>query len=1361
LIAAVVVLPYQFGSAAPKKGLITRTSSQEPGLENYDIRTDLKSEAVQEYFASTRDSLGRNAAVVSDIREGFARGEAELKARLPQVKFEYNEDIRIPEVITPDVWYQKIEYLSSPSTAKRSEILRNFLKENNSLVGVTDQQANDLVVTADYTNPNGYLSFAHLEQRINDIPVFRGEVKAGFTKDGQIIRVINNLAPGLSYDSLSTNFGDPLVALKKAAGYINRKDVQSAEIKQNDAVSTNLKAVFGDGDFANTAEKMYFPTEPGVAVPAWRVLIWGPVSSYYVIVDAQTGTMLWRKNLTEDQTQAATYNVYANANNLIGSADNPFPLSPGPLNPTLGTQGAAISRTSITRVGNEAPYTFNNNGWITDGNNTTDGNNVQAGLDRKLPNTGSPANPNDVDPDGMATGNPNRTFNFPINPGNPNTNTGDNPIPSGAPGTCLAQADATLPTDYQKAAVTNLFFVVNRYHDELYRLGFTEQAFNFQHDNFGRGGLGNDRVSAQAQDCSGSNNANFTTPADGSRPTMQMYLWTGPTPDFDGDLDAEVIIHEHTHGLSNRLHGNSAGLSTNMARGMGEGWGDFFGYTMLAEPGDPIDGVYTTGGYATYLIDVGFTANYYYGIRRFPRAPITFLGPNGKPHNPFTFRYLNAGCDTLIGTPTSNPAPNSAYPRGPVGTTGSCDQVHNAGEIWSSALWEVRNRMVNRLGFATGTTRVLQVVVDGMKLAPLAPTPLTERDAIIAAASAFPIAPEAAADVADVRDGFRVRGMGFTSSIQGTSPAAVTEAFDNANVIAVNPITLSDSTGDNDGTPEAGEPVLISVPVNNTTGATVNSVQVSINGGAPVNYGNIAHNATVTQQIPVTIDVACGAVFNASIVVSSAIGSQPPVVKTYQTGTPLGGLTENFDGVTAPALPAGWTTSNSGASAPALWATRTTTPASAPNEVFTTDPATNGDSILLSPTFNITSSSAKIKFKIDHLTEDTWDGAVLEVKIGAGTFQDITAAGGSIPVYPYTDTLGNFSTCVTNGTTNPLATRQAWSGNSGGYKDVEANLPASANGQTVQFRIRMGSDCSVSSTGVSIDDVQVVSGYSCNYNTVAVRSRADFDGDGRSDLSVYRPSEGNWYLNQTQAGFGVVRWGLNTDTVTPGDYDGDGKTDFAIFRPNPDASQPDFYVLNSNGFTVSGISWGIVGDKPVIADYDGDDKADIGVWRESELRFYIWKSSGGVIVKPFGLAGDVPVAGNFVGDAKADITLFRPSTNQWWIFNGVNDTVVTFGQAGDVLVPADYNGDNVDDVAVFRPATGQWVYLPSGGGAAVFANWGTAGDIPVPGDYDGDGKDDFAVYRNGQWWLNRSLSGPAVANFGLSSDKAIPRQYLP
>lgn len=120
----------------------------------------------------------------------------------------------------------------------------------------------------------------------------------------------------------------------------------------------------------------------------------------------------------------------------------------------------------------------------------------------------------------------------------------------------------------RNAAVVNLFYWNNRFHDSTYEMGFTEQAFNFQNDNYGRGGAGGDRVSAQAQDYAGTNNANFLKLPDGTPGRMRMYIWNGSTPDRDGSFDAEIIIHEYTHGLSNRLHGNATGLSTQMAGGM-------------------------------------------------------------------------------------------------------------------------------------------------------------------------------------------------------------------------------------------------------------------------------------------------------------------------------------------------------------------------------------------------------------------------------------------------------------------------------------------------------------------------------------------------------------------------------------------------------------------------------------------------------------------------------------------------------------------------------------------------------------------------------------------------------------------------
>ena len=776
LAAAIFTVPSQFRSAAGNnsagKTVTNGKNDNADEIKNYDIRTD-KTQA--ETLTDFRQDSGRNAVEIADLRDKFVAGEAALRQKIPTLKVEYNDDLRTPEVIAPDV-KKGGSFLSSPSNTKRTDILLGFLRQNSDLIGVSEKQAGQLNLAADYTNPNGNLSFTQFNQTINDIPVFRGEIKAGFTKNGEMIRVINNLAPDLNYQNLSTDFGSSVEAVKSAAAYINHP-LKIQETIQNKAASNDLKAVYGEGDWATTAEKMYFPTEPGVARTAWRVLIWESVNTYYVIIDAETGKMLWRKNITNDQSQTSTFSVYANPNALVNVADNPFPMTPGPIDPTLGQQGAAISRTLITRIGNEPPYTFNNNGWITDGNNTTDGNAVEAGIDRD--------GTDGIDPQGRAVGSPNRNFVYDYAPGNPNNNTGD--APTATPQNYPISA-------YQNGVVTQLFYICNRYHDEMYRLGFTEQAGNFQQDNFGRGGAGGDRVSAEAQDSSGTNNANFSSPADGTRGKMQMFLWSGPSPFFDGDLDADVVIHEHTHGLSNRLHGNSSGLSSNMAGGMGEGWSDFYAHALLSEPGDPINGIYTTGSYVTYLRFTDFRANYFYGIRRFPKAVMAFTGPNGKPYNPLTFRHLNADCNAEIGTATAI-GTISAFPRGPSGSM-ICDQIHAAGEIWSSALWEVRAKFVTRLGWETGNRRTLQIVTDGMKLAPLNPTFLQERDAILAAAQANgSSAAEAAANVADVWSGFSIRGMGYSATVNAISPAFVTEAFDLPNLIQSPDFTVDSSTG--------------------------------------------------------------------------------------------------------------------------------------------------------------------------------------------------------------------------------------------------------------------------------------------------------------------------------------------------------------------------------------------------------------------------------------------------------------------------------------------------------------------------------------------------------------------------------------
>lgn len=1334
-IAAIFTLSRPDASSAAGRPAGRMSDGGRAVVPNYDIRTD---KTAFEKLAAFRATLNRTASQTADMRETMVRGEKTLRQTVPTLKIEYNPELGSPEIIAPNAM-QGRAFLTRGSSVKRSDILKNFLNQNAGLVGARGPQISDLKIFADYTNPDGNLSFVELNQEINGVPVFRGEVKAGFTRAGEMIRVVNNLAPGLESANLSDDFGNPLDAVNVAVDLI-QGDRSKLDLTAKRSASDESTVIFGTGDSATRAEKMYFPTEPGVAIPAWRVLIWQPVSAYYVIVDAKTGTMLWRKNITEDQTQPATYSVYANPNAMINVAHSPFPFSPGPSSPN-GLQGTAIPRTSITRIGNEPPYTFNQLGWIADGGTRTDGNAVQAGLDRD--------GIDGVDANSEAQ-NADRNFSFAYNPLDPNTNLGDAPVP----------ATQTYPgSDFQQGSVTQLFYICNWFHDETYLLGFTEGARNFQNVNFTGQGLGGDRVRAEGQDSLNVNNANFSTPVDGTRPRMQMYIWNGPTPNIDGNLDADVVIHEHAHGLSNRLHGNSSGLTNDMSRGMGEGWSDFYGMAMLSQPGDPIDGIYTTGSYDLYRAGGSFLNNGYYGIRRFPTAVKSSIGgPNGRPHNPLTFADIDS---TQL-----NLSDGAFAPR----FTGTADQVHNIGEVWSGALWEIRARMITRLGWAEGNRRTLQFVTDGMKLSPLSPTFISGRDAIIAAA----LASGTPADVADMWAGFAVRGMGASASIQnaggvstgGTGTARVTESFASPNLEQAPQLGISDFLGNNNGAFEPTETLTLNIPLTNSTGHVATGVTLQVVGGSSVDYGTIEHGQTVSRTIGFLIpaSTACGSILDLTFNVTSSLG---PVSFTRQItiGAPNVNFSENFDGVTPPAIPAGWTVTSS--YAPMTFVSTAASSDTGPNSVFAADlpnctgggcPTMNGGSTeLTSPSISVEAAAATVSFRHKYNTEPGFDGGVLEVRKGGELqpWEDILVAGGAFLQGGYDGSLG-FSM------PNPLGGRAAWTGDSGGYVTTVARLPRPNFGGMITLRWRFGTDNNTAPAGGgwNVDSIRVFGNFSCSA-AEPVRSRADFDGDGKTDLSVYRPAEGIWYLDRSTQGFTGVNFGLAEDIPTPGDFDGDGKTDIAVWRP----STGTWYRINSGDGTVSSFQFGLPDDIPQAGDFDGDRKDDIAVFRPSTGTWY-WQNSGNGQFggAQFGQDGDMPVGGDYDGDGRDDLTVFRPSEGIWYRLSSAGGAQVStqFGLSGDLPVNADYDGDNREDIAVWRPSDGNWYRLNSGNNGQFEAfNFGLNGDIPVPGDYDGDGRDDIAVYRGGTWYINRSTSGLIQFNFGLAADVPIPKKYIP
>lgn len=225
-------------------------------------------------------------------------------------------------------------------------------------------------------------------------------------------------------------------------------------------------------------------------------------------------------------------------------------------------------------------------------------------------------------------------------------------------------------------------------------------------------------------------------------------------------------------------------------------------------------------------------------------------------------------------------------------------------------------------------------------------------------------------------------------------------------------------------------------------------------------------------------------------------------------------------------------------------------------------------------------------------------------------------------------------------------------------------------------------------------------------------NRFDFDGDGVSDVAVWRPATGGWFV----MGQSATQWGREDYLPVPGDYDGNGTDEVAVYHP-----ASGIWFIKGLGT----VQWGGPAYVPVPGDYDGDGKADIAVWKPSDGTWYIRGQSN----VQWGREGYVPVPADYDGDGKTDIAVWQPSSGIWFIRGQGN---LAWGRSGYVPVPGDFDGDGKADIAVWEQSSGTWFVRGQGA-----IQWGPGEGIPVPADYDGDDKTDFAVWEpaTGIWYI--------------------------
>ena len=903
-------------------------------------------------------------------------------------------------------------------------VAKQLVAKNSAAIGLSEKNQQDMLVSATYKTADG-LQMVYLQQTHLGIPVYNQLEVLAF-QNGRVVSNTGGRIPDIQ-KTIKENNGMPSVsvisalqtalldvratALEAAVPIFIAADGHKFEFGKLGATTENIKA-----------DLLWYPIEGKNEIKlVWQIFVTPKGSSDYwlIRVDANTNTVVDRTNLTitcnwdkkghsleshlqenhpgifEDnyvvQKPAKKWKVrpdiISSVTYRVVKYPAESPIHPGGI-PSLQTDPWLLAGAPAASLG-----------WHDDGtvlHDSTRGNNVWAQEDRDNNNNSFGKTALSTTPQPILT--LDYVYDFSKDP-----------------------TDVT--SDNQKAVITNLFYWNNIIHDIAYIYGLDEPSGNFQNSNQGRGGAGNDYVIADAQDASGTNNANFSPTVDGTRPRMQMFLWTTPNPDRDGDMDNGIVVHEYTHGISNRYTGGPATASclTNNEQG-GEGWSDYFALMSTTNwLGLTVNDGTIRRGIGTYVLNQPVTGT---GIRRFPYSTDMSIYP-------LTYADL----------------PGSVVP-------------HGVGEIWCMMLWEMtweiikQDNAINGNLFTPGPTAsmignsaALKLVSEGMRLQPCNPGFVDARNAILKADTLLFNKKYSCS----IWKAFAKRGLGRLAS-QGLASSA--------------------TDGIADFTVDASAFVITESAAQAQEGQNVTYTnRITAGNCSPV------ANYFITDTLPTNVTYVSGGNYNAGnrTVTFSPVTLAPnatqsfPFTVTVNNGTYFAPVTHVNETVLSAGIPASWTATSATSS---VWTTSTVFSNSAPNAFFAANPTVASDfQLATTASFTLLPVTAShyttLSFWHRFNTEDGWDGGVVEISTNGGTtWSDL---GSKIISGKYNGSMGT-------GSNNPIGGRAAFTGLISSFMKTTINLSSYA-GQAIKIRFRFASDDNTAPAGGGwfVDDIVLYS----------------------------------------------------------------------------------------------------------------------------------------------------------------------------------------------------------------------------------------------------------------------------------------------